>query len=51
VLQEIFRRRMYHIFSSWCFYGAPFTSVFLPEVKTLALIYLQTFTFILLAIV
>ena len=33
------------------FYGAPHASVFLPEDKSRALIYLRTFTFILLAIV
>jgi len=36
-------------FSSRIFYGAPCTSVFLPEGKSRALIYLHTFTFVLLA--
>ena len=38
-------------FSSRVFYGAPCTSVFLPVGKSRALIYLHTFTFILLALV
>jgi hypothetical protein len=43
---------VYHIFqSSSFFYGALSTSVFTPEGKYRALIYLHTFTFILLAIV
>jgi len=36
-------------FSSRVFYGAPCTSVFLPEGKSRTLIYLHIFTFILLA--
>ena len=38
-------------FSSLVFYGTQCTSVFLPEGKSRALIYLRTFTFTLLAIV
>jgi hypothetical protein len=38
-------------FSSRVFYGAPCTLVFLPDGKSRALIYLHTFTFILLSIV
>ena len=38
-------------FISRIFYGAPCASVFLPEGKNRALIYLHTFTFILLVIV
>jgi len=38
-------------FSSRIFYGTPRTSVFLPEGKSRALVYLHIFTFILLAIV
>ena len=37
-------------FSSGVFYGPPSTSVFLPEGKSGALIYLHTFTVISLAI-
>ena len=51
MLQQRVHRRAYHIFQfSSFFYGAPRTSVFLPEGKNRALIYLHTFTFILLAI-
>ena len=38
-------------FSSRVFYGAPCTSVFLSEGKSRALIYLHTFTFVMLATV
>jgi len=51
VLEERVHREYDIYFSSRIFYGAPCTSVFLPEGKSRASVYLHTFTFVLFATV